>query len=205
MKKAILIPFVLLLFVTGTPTPLFSQNLTCNDYNGRRTCTAGLLSSVINARGFDTQQMNQWCWAASIQAVFSYYGHRISQQRIVAETFGSINNWPGSANTILNALNRTWTDDSGRSFYVTGVTYSANSITASQDLAADHPLIIGTNGHAMVLTALTYWAYLNNMNQVWVQNARVRDPWPTNARTRDLTLQEWQGVTFLARIRVQDL
>lgn len=200
-KNAIL--FSLLVVIISTNT-IFSQsqNLQCVDYNGIRTCTAGIQSSILDAKGFDTQQMNEWCWAASIQAVFDYYGHSISQQRIVQETFGSIVNWPAQPSTILQALNRSWRDDNGNVFSVTGESYDANFVTAAQDLASDYPLIIGANGHAMVLTALVYSG--NMLGQVWIQSATVRDPWPLNPRRRDLTLQEWTGVSFLARIRVND-
>ncbi len=177
-----------------------SQNLQCVDYNGVRTCTAGIQSTILDAKGFDTQHMNEWCWAASIQAVFDYYGHNISQERIVQETFGSIGNWPAQPYTILQALNRTWKDDNGTEFASMAESYDANLVTAAQDLASDYPLIIGANGHAMVLTALTYSG--NMAGQVWIQSATVRDPWPLNPSRRDLTFQEWMGISFLARIRI---
>jgi hypothetical protein len=47
---------------------------------------------------------------------------------------------------------------------------------AAQDLAADMPLIVGTMGHAMVLTALTY--NRDGYGSGVVTGAIVRDPWP---------------------------
>ena len=131
--------------------------------------------------------------------VFAYYGHRVPQKRIVRETWGRIVNLPGQPAQILRNLNRTWTDESGDSFSVSGDVYSANAITAAQDLAQDMPLIIGTMGHAMVLTSLVY--VRDPYGGGTVNAAIVRDPWPGRGR-RTLSAQEWFNTRFLARIRV---
>jgi len=200
MKKHILIK---LLFILST-TNLFSQteNINCTPYNlnGIQYCETGIPTSIIDVTGFDTQHMNEWCWAASIQAIFNYYDHNISQERIVNETFGSIINWPAQPYQILIALNRYWVDDDGNSFNVNAESFDANYITAAHDLASGFPLIIGTMGHAMVLTALTY--YRNIQGQGSIQSATVRDPWPLNPRKRILSVQEWLNTSFLVRIRV---
>lgn len=167
--------------------------------NGLQQCEAGISSQVANVSISQRQNMNQWCWAACIQMVFLYYGRPISQQRIVSETFGNIVNWPAQSRVILSALNRSWTDDRGGRFTAQGDSYSANPISAAQDLAADRPLIIGTQGHAMVLTSLVYVRNANGGGEV--TQAIVRDPWPGRGR-RVLSAQEWYGVSFLARIRV---
>ena len=58
-------------------------------------------------------------------------------------------------------------------------------MTAAQDLAENHPLIIGTGGHAVVLTAVTYvqdeWGHSD------VTSAIVRDPWPGRGRQTAVT------------------
>jgi hypothetical protein len=72
-------------------------------------------------------------------------------------------------------------------------------MTATQDLSNDMPLIIGTMGHAMVLTSLTY--VRDQFGRGDVTAAVVRDPWPGNGR-RVLSAQEWYNTSFLARIRV---
>ncbi|MHB1117780.1 hypothetical protein [Sideroxydans sp.] len=96
-------------------------------------------------------------------------------------------------------LNRGWTDEDGDDFSVTGDVYSANPITAAQDLAQDMPLIIGTMGHAMLLTSLVY--VRDGQGNGNVTSAIVRDPWPGRGR-RVLSPQEWFSADFLARIRV---
>ncbi len=167
--------------------------------NGLQQCEAGISSQIANVSISERQNMTQWCWAACIQMVFLYHRHPISQQRIVSETFGTMVNWPAQPGTILSALNRSWTDDRGARFTARGDAYSANAITAAQDLASDQPLIIGTQGHAMVLTSLVYVRDAYGRGDV--NQAIVRDPWPGRGR-RVLSPQEWYGTSFLARIRV---
>lgn len=204
MKKQLnLLPIVLTLIYS-----LLDSNkqfdLKCTDFNinGVQRCIAGIDSEILDIRASDTQHASQWCWAASIQSVFSYYGYDLPQEKIVEETWGSIVNMPSQPQQILAALNREWTDTNGNKFYVEGNSFNANAITAAQDLANDQPLIIGTLGHAMVLTALEYDRDIYGRGQVI--NATVRDPWPFSSRRRSLTPQEWYNTSFLARIRIYD-
>jgi hypothetical protein len=183
--------------------------LACTPFNqfGVQGCEAGIDSSLFSVKAFDTQHATEWCWAASIEMVFAYYGFRVPQDRIVKETWGEIVNLPAmSPFQILNDLNREWVDDNGKAFRAFGTTYTANPITAAQDLAADMPLIIGTLGHAMVLTALVYNRNLYGAG--FVTSAVVRDPWPRPGFVdgrRILAAQEWGNTSFLVRIRVQTI
>lgn len=143
--------------------------------------------------------MSQWCWAACIEMVFRYYGHPVDQADIVSQTWGGLVNNPGRPDQILANLNRPWRDQRGRVFRAYGDVFSANPQTAAADLAQDAPLIIGTLGHAMVLTGMSF---LNDVRGGGsVQSAVVRDPWPGNGR-RVLSAREWYSTNFLARIRV---
>jgi len=188
--------------ISGPEIIHHAAGLDCSSYNayGVQHCIAGINSEILDVTASDTQHNSEWCWAASISAVFNYYGHNISQERIVEETFGQVENVPGSPNAILSALNKRWTDDDGNAFSVRATTIAVTPAAAAQDLAADHPLIIGTLGHAMVLTALEYDHDAYGRGNVTI--ATVRDPWPYNARKRYLTVQEWYSTSFLARIRV---
>jgi hypothetical protein len=163
-------------------------------------CEAGLSSLPRAASAFSRQQASEWCWAASLQMIFAYYGHPISQPRIVKETWGSISNLPAQPIQILSDLNRSWTDDNGTNFDVAGSVATANAATAAQDLGQDEPLIIGTMGHAMVLVDLVY--YVDAFGQWSVQRIGVLDPWPYNPGLRQLTPQEGMFANFLARVRV---
>jgi hypothetical protein len=131
--------------------------------------------------------------------VFRYHGLNISQGKIVEEVFGGRVHRPGSPEEILEALNRTWTDENDNDYDVEGDVYSVSPATAAQDLAADFPLIIGSLGHAMVLSAVSYYRDLYGNGQI--VNALVRDPWPGRGR-RQITAVEWAYMSFAARIRV---
>ncbi len=176
--------------------------LRCGSYNvnGVQRCVAGINSSILNVVASDRQRASQWCWAASIEAVLNYYGYNITQEDIVYQTWGNIRNMPGTYRDILSALNKTYVDRDGYRFTVRAETYSANPISASNDLANDYPLIIGTQGHAMVLTALEYDR--DQFGRGSVVNAIVRDPWPFSPGRRNLSASEWHNTNLLVRIRV---
>ena len=182
-----------------------TQGLVCTPFNvyGVQECVAGIQSSILDVVASDTQHASEWCWAACIEAIFAYYGHPVSQERIVQEAYGDIVNMPGSPSTVLHALNREWVDDNGNKFRVRSTIIGTTAVNAAQDLAEDHPLIIGTLGHAMVLSALTYQRSISGAGQVTL--AQVRDPWPLNPQHRALTPAEWHSIAFAARIRVIDV
>lgn len=167
---------------------------------GVQQCEAGIDSAIadLTAAAVGGQHLSQWCWAACIEMVFRYYGLRVPQAQIVQQTWGQIVDLPSQPGQILANLNRQWIDATGRRFGVAGDVFTANPMTAAQDLSKDMPLIIGTMGHAMVLTSVTYIRdQFGNGN---VTAAVVRDPWPGRGR-RVLSAQEWYGTSFLARIR----
>jgi hypothetical protein len=103
---------------------LFSQslfaNLGCTPFNaaGIQQCEAGIDSSILQsvARDINGQHASEWCWAASIEMVFGYYGYRVPQEQIVRETWGGIVNMPGRPDQILTDLNRDWKDTRGKEF-----------------------------------------------------------------------------------------
>ena len=171
--------------------------------NGFQQCEAGIDSYVADVVAATTggQHLSQWCWAACIEMIFRYYGFNISQEEIVRQTWGTIVNLPGQPQQILANLNRPWPDADGRTFYVMGDSFSANPITAAQDLSQDMPLIIGTMGHAMVLTSLQYRR--DSFGNGEVIQAVVRDPWPGKGK-RVLSAEEWYLTSFLVRIRVSN-
>jgi hypothetical protein len=172
-------------------------------YGPVQTCDAGIPSQQLDIVAQvepDVQLQSQWCWAASISGIFAYYGHPVSQTRIVQQAYGGVVNMPGTPRAIMASLNRPWVDDGGRPFRVSADLYSANWITAAQDLARGQPLIVGSLGHAMVVSATEYWRFPSGVGQT--QSVTVRDPWPTNPRRRYLTPREAQGVQMLIRIRV---
>ncbi|WP_434419536.1 hypothetical protein [Nannocystis pusilla] len=94
-----------------------SAEVGCMENYQGRICEAGIASHLIHVHAVNNDQyMNQWCWAACISMIFGYYGHTVSQHRIVQECYGSIVNMPAQSHTILGALNRPWIDDAGNHF-----------------------------------------------------------------------------------------
>lgn len=143
------------------------------------------------------QHRFRWCWAACIEMVFRYDRHPVSKARIVREAWGQIADMPDRPAQILAGLNRPWQDDKGVAFSVS----SADAVTpdaAMQGLAQGSPLIVGTRGHVMVLTALTYLQ--TGDGPVAVQTATVQDPWPGRG-AHMLSSEAWKHRDFLVELR----
>jgi hypothetical protein len=69
------------------------------------------------AQNFHSQQLPEWCWAASICNIFAYYGHPPRQEEIVQAVYGVTGNFPAmSAAMIAAQVNRPWLDDHGVAF-----------------------------------------------------------------------------------------
>ena len=184
-----------------------AAELVCADtIYGTRVCEAGIVSSMIHTAAVDNfQYQSQWCWAACIAMVFEYHGHPVSQARIVREAYGSIVDMPAMPATILAQLNREWVDDNGDPFVASSGFGGTTPDAAARDLADDHPLIVGTQGHAMVLTSMQYQFVPTPFGvQTQLLAAKVRDPWPGNG-LRMLRPDEWAMINFAAHIRVQSL
>ncbi len=164
-------------------------------------CTAAIDTSIIYAEAQDVMQnASQWCWAACIEMVFAYHGYRVSQERIVQETWGGPVDYPGTPLQIMQNLNKMWEDDDGNMFMAYGDSYTANVYTAAQDLAADYPLIIGALGHATILTSMSCTQDI--ATGIWrLDSATVLDPWPGRGE-RFVSPYEWASVNFAARIRI---
>ena len=181
-----------------------SADLACFDLPTGRICEAGIPSQLIHASAHrNPQYQSQWCWAACISMVFGYHGHSVSQARIVRDAYGSIVDMPATPRTILTALNRDWVDDAGRPFRAQSSFGGTTAEAAATDLAADHPLIVGTQRHAVVLTSLQY-RFVGPRGASELLQATVRDPWPGRGR-RPLSSREWAGINFAAHVRVQTL
>lgn len=179
-----------------------AYSLNCGPFNnyGYQTCIAGINSYILNVVASGNQNLSQWCWAASMQAIFAYYGYNIPQHVIVSQNFGGIVNMPATKAQMYKALNRQYQDQYGNYFTVTATSYNVNYVTASNLLANDRPLIIGTMGHAMVLTSLTYNRDINGNGQII--DAIVRDPWPNSGGRRSLRPQEFYNTDILFEINV---
>ncbi|MGE0626783.1 MAG: hypothetical protein AB7O43_03090 [Hyphomicrobiaceae bacterium] len=170
-----------------------------------QTCTAGLqLGPIVTA----SQQCQNWCWAACIEAVFAMRGYRVSQRAIVRKIYGGTEPCSRAIGPqIIQAVNGPWIDANNRRFMAYaaplidlqfGVLHPQAAALAAQELARNNPLINGAAGHATVMTAMTY--VRNNLGQGMPVQIIVRDPWPGNPNRRVLTPREVAGTFFLARV-----
>ncbi len=157
-----------------------------------------------------SQRNSNWCWAASIQMVFNYYGINISQEQIVARSYGtdpsgSLPNWTGSFEVISANLNNWNVDNSGRQYQVTSyLNWGAPTPSYLVDeLTNQRPVLIGyasgpNSGHAVVITALSYYPSPYGPQ---IQSIVVRDPWPSEQNTANRGRLEYPGATLANMIQ----
>jgi hypothetical protein len=164
-------------------------------------CDVGVPTAEMD-RVYEPQQNSQWCWAACINMVFAHYGLYVPQREIVRRSFGGMVNMPATPDLIIANLNAAWRSQTGESFRVESDHTTAGPQLAASELRDGHPLIIGTMGHAMVLSAMRY-SY-DTVGRFQLYEMIVRDPWPGRGR-RTLSPQEIQNLDrgFAVRIRAR--
>lgn len=168
---------------------------------GQQPAYVGIPSSNFNYFA-SSQRNSNWCWAASLQMIFNYYGVNITQEQIVARSYGvdpygQLPNWTGSFQVITANLNNWSVDNSGRS-YAVGATLNWGAPTPSylvQELTAQRPVLIGyrsgsNSGHAVVVTACSY---IPSAYGPIIQSIVVRDPWPSQENINNNGRAEYPG------------
>ena len=151
------------------------------------------------------QQSSQWCWAAAIQMVLGYHGVAITQQQIVARTYGmdwwgNLPDWAGSIEAITANLNN-WSIDNYGQQYAVAATLNWGAPPPNvliNELWNRRPMIIGyrsgpNSGHAVVVTAATY---LNTVYGTMIRSIVVRDPWPSPANIYARGRIEYDGASL---------
>lgn len=99
-----------------------------------------------------TQRKDNWCWAACVQMAMLYCDEYVSQSSIASRVLGSDYNLTASGNEIASALSG-WRGVRFRSF-------TSKSLQSFIDeLSKGHPLIVGINEHAYLLTHIYYRRY----------------------------------------------
>ena len=148
------------------------------------------------------QVQSQWCWAASIQMVLNYYGVDITQEQIVARTygtdpFGRLPNWSGSFETITVNLNNWSVDNQGRPYTVSAslVPGPPSPAILLQELSQQRPVIVGyrsgpNSGHAVVVTAASF---VPSPQGPIILSLVARDPWPSAENVFNLGRVEYPG------------
>ena len=180
---------------------------------------SGIQTAQVNigqlAQAIRQQQCEEWCWAASISTIFNFYGHPLTQQEIVAATYGNVVCWPsnGSTNVAID-LSRTYVDNRGTRFssrivsaydYYYGVnTFTNQSIINA--LNSNNPLLYANMSHAMVLYSVLYAPSAFGPN---ILACNVIDPWPLSPIMHGLSAAEMMEasfggqMTFLAQVQLQ--
>ncbi len=192
IKRSKLILFFLLIICLGQFT--YGQQLT---YVGIPTNKFNYFAS--------SQRNTNWCWAASLQMIFNYYGVSITQEQIVkrsygVDPYGNLPNWAGSFPVITANLNNWNVDNKGRQ-YVVEATLNLGAPTPAyliQELTAQHPVLIGyqsgpNSGHAVVITACSYIQTNYGPN---IQSIVVRDPYPTPQNVATEGRVEYPGLNL---------
>ncbi len=193
------------LFVVVGSTTHAGERCQPPDMAGNVMCEVGIPSEKMEPVT-SQQRMSQWCWAASIAMIFGFHGHPVAQERIVESVWGRLVDLPAmNGNMMSESLVRPWVDDRGRSFRarirvfdVAAGLYGVDTPTVIAELRAERPLLVGTAGHAVVMTAMRY--LLTPWGEVQVLGATVRDPWPGRGR-RDLEWHEMQP-QYIAAVEI---
>lgn len=165
------------------------------DPYGQVVCEVGIPSERLEPIT-SQQAMSQWCWAASISMIFGYHGHALPQERIVQSVFGQLVDLPAMNGMVMSrSLARPWVDQRGRRFQakvrvfdMQAGQFELDTESIITELREERPMLVGTVGHAMVMTALRY---VRTANGPQVIGVTVRDPWPGRGR-RDLQWHEMQ-------------
>jgi hypothetical protein len=171
-------------FITSWATQASAAE-TCHapDASGVQACTASMDETRIREITI-TQHQPQWCWAASISMIFTHYGYRLSQEDIVLNVHGKVEdiNAP-SGEAMTKALRRQWRDPANQEFAVSTKTgdidanrFEINNAAIVGELTEGRPLLIGTRGHAMVLVGANYQRHSNG--DVVITGGQVIDPLP---------------------------
>lgn len=126
---------------------------------------------------------SQWCWAATISMICQWYGHPISFPNIVQQTFGSLVNLPADPITLINSVNRSYVDDTGRPLTLNSAVWSVLNGVANVDnnmiireLAANRPLVVCNMSHMMVLVGVSFPQGTSQINQAWVADPAFSGP-----------------------------
>jgi hypothetical protein len=190
------------------PNPVIAGRR-CQDLsNGLRRCTVGVETGKIIPV---FQHGLKWCWAACIEAIFAFHGHRVDQRTIVGRMFFTDNDldqgqdekqvWlsrqqDASGPVIFSAINQQWTDDKGNSFAAKGeLLWDTQEVFLGGSGRPDYALAISANavlkaareleaGNPLIFGALGHAVLLTALTytNVGFDQAIVRDPMPLPGR-----------------------
>jgi hypothetical protein len=137
-----------------------------------------------------------WCWAASAQAIFKYYGYDIEQKAIVKEVLGAEFVTVASPPIMISMFSRSYTATDGRRFRVKikryadvfgwwgpalqissfGAVKQLDNASLIQNLKDNKPIFYCTRTHAMVAISMSY---IPVWGQPVITGGWALDPFPT--------------------------
>lgn len=159
----------------------------CNESIGQQLVYVGIPRTSFDHFASDQRNSN-WCWAASLQMIFNYYGVDLDQASIVARSygtdpFGNLPNWTGNLQVITANLNNWNLTRSGIRYSVQASMNigAPNPTYLIRELSDQRPILAGYmagpgSGHAVVITGCSY---ILTASGPYIHTIIVRDPWPT--------------------------
>lgn len=184
-----------------------SAQLQCGpeDAAGTRRCVAGLAPDLVRQMQA-TQLKSQWCWAASLQMIFARYGYAVPQEEIVERLYGGAHDLPVRTSDVTPLVARDWFDLGGKGFSARVVPHAVMHPTLTghrrilQALADQHPLLLVTGRHVVVLVALQFEQVRQGAG-LRITGGQVIDPTPGQG-VRMLTRDETHPA-LLAQVMVR--
>lgn len=159
-------------------------------------CTVRLLGVVpfVKARSADPGQ----CWLACLQMASKFQGADIPAAALLKELYeGKLPKTPWQDTGINGKQAR---DVKGKSMQFALEKLQVRAAEAAELLSENQPIIIGSLGHPVLLTSMTYTGDL--LGGMTLVDATVLDPAPGKG-TRVLSSPDWINVSFAARISVK--
>lgn len=201
----------LLLLAIVTPLSAKKAKWECSTAGAIETCIlyidpTGISVSAKDVRASNIQLQANWCWLASIEMSFRYYGYLVPQEKLLDLLWGKIEDMPGRPEQILGATNRVYTDENGKRFRAESVMLN-NWLEVSNALALDVPVLVGyaqagATGHMTMIVGVQMQALYNQFGQIIdtrVSGVVLWDPWPGNG-LREMTQSEFNGTFLLVAV-----
>ncbi|MBE3636614.1 hypothetical protein [Mangrovicoccus algicola] len=157
----------------------------------------------------DPQDCRSSCWANCLAYVLTGYGMSVSAGSVLwhMRRTGACGRDNDAAR--LMAATGGWVDDTGRSFLVTArrlgdlaaETPSQEAFAPLVEALSARPLIVGSAGHSMVLTEMSYVDAPGRPMRP--ETLTLRDPWTGTANLRHLAPAEAPERLFAVDIRIR--
>jgi hypothetical protein len=181
--SAVLSSLIAVALMVGVAPAQAEESCSTPDDNGVSQCHAGLPAESLPQLAV-VQEQPQWCWAAAISMIFAHHGYQVRQQEIVRDGYGVVANFPApSGQAMTNAMSKAWTDQHAQLFqakaYVSDALSHQSEVsnnTVISELGAGRPLLIGAQGHAVVLVGLRFER--SAKGNVRILGGTVIDPQP---------------------------